>query len=75
MSVVYLDLTEKQWKIVDEVMDKTEKEAAYLATLSKEQRFIWFQNINIPILSALSVKSAAQSIQSMPISVIRPLKP
>lgn len=43
MSVVYLELTEKQWKIVEEVMDKAEKEAAYLATLSKEQRLVWFQ--------------------------------
>ncbi len=48
MSVVYLELTEKQWKIVEEVMDKAEKEAAYLATLSKEQRFIWFQEHQYP---------------------------
>ena len=48
MSVIYLELTEKQWKIVEEVMDKAEKEAAYLAALSKEQRLAWFQEHQYP---------------------------
>ncbi len=48
MSVVYLELTEKQWKIVEEVMDKAEKKAAYLATLNQEQRLAWFREHQYP---------------------------
>jgi len=48
MSVVYLELTEKQWKIVEEVMDKAEKKAAYLATLNQEQRLAWFREHHYP---------------------------
>jgi len=48
MSVVYLELTEKQWKIVEEVMDKVEKKVAYLATLNQEQRLAWFREHQYP---------------------------
>lgn len=48
MSIIQLELTEKQWAIVEEVLAKAEKEMAYLATLSKGQRLAWFQDHQYP---------------------------
>ena len=38
MSVFQIELTDKQWEIVEEVWANVEQETAYLATLSQEQR-------------------------------------
>ena len=38
MSVFQIELTEKQWEIVEEVWANVEQETAYLSTLSQEQR-------------------------------------
>ena len=43
MSVFQLELTEKEWEIVKDVLAKVEKETAYLATLRLEQRLEWFR--------------------------------
>ena len=48
MSVFQIELTEKQWEIVEEVWVKVEKETAYLATLSREQRLAWFREHQYP---------------------------
>ena len=48
MSVSQIELTEKQWEIVKEVWVKVEKETAYLATLSREQRLAWFREHQYP---------------------------
>lgn len=48
MSAVQIELTEKQWEIVEEVWAKVEKEIAHLATLSREQRLAWFREHQYP---------------------------
>ena len=48
MSAFQIELTEKQWEIVEEVWARAEKETAYLATLSREQRLAWFQEHQYP---------------------------
>lgn len=48
MSVFQIEFTEKQWEIVEEVWVKVEKETAYLATLSREQRLAWFREHQYP---------------------------
>ncbi len=48
MSAVQIELTEKQWEIVEEIWAKVEQETAYLATLSQEQRLAWFQEHQYP---------------------------
>ena len=48
MSAVQIELTEKQWEIVEEIWAKMEQETAYLATLSKEQRLAWFREHQYP---------------------------
>ena len=48
MSVFQIELTEKQWEIVEEIWVKVEQETVYLATLSKEQRLAWFQEHQYP---------------------------
>ena len=48
MSAVQIELTEKQWEIVEEIWVKVEQETAYLATLSKEQRLAWFREHQYP---------------------------
>ena len=48
MSAVQIELTEKQWEIVEEIWAKVEQETAYLATLSREQRLAWFQEHQYP---------------------------
>ena len=48
MSVFQIELTEKQWEIVEEIWAKVEQETAYLATLSKEQRLAWFREHQYP---------------------------
>ena len=48
MSAFQIELTEKQWEIVEEIWAKVEQETAYLATLSKEQRLAWFREHQYP---------------------------
>ena len=48
MSVFQIELTEKEWEIVEEVWVKVERETAYLATLSREQRLVWFREHQYP---------------------------
>ena len=48
MSVFQIELTEKQWEIVEEVWANVEQETAYLATLSQEQRLAWFREHQYP---------------------------
>ena len=48
MSAVQIELTEKQWEIVEEIWAKVEQETAYLATLNKEQRLAWFREHQYP---------------------------
>ena len=48
MSVFQIELTEKQWEIVEEVWASVEKEIAHLATLSREQRLAWFREHQYP---------------------------
>ena len=48
MSAFQIELTEKQWEIVEEIWAKVEQEIAYLATLSKEQRLAWFREHQYP---------------------------
>ena len=48
MSAVQIELTEKQWEIVEEIWAKVEQETAYLTTLSQEQRLAWFQEHQYP---------------------------
>ena len=43
MNAVQIELSEKEWEIVEEVWEKVEQEIAYLATLSREQRLAWFR--------------------------------
>ena len=48
MSAIQIELTEKQWEIVEEVWANVEQETAYLATLSQEQRLAWFREHQYP---------------------------
>ena len=48
MSAFQIELTEKQWEIVEEIWAKVEQETAYLATLSQEQRLAWFREHQYP---------------------------
>ena len=48
MSAVQIELTEKQWEIVEEIWVKVEQETAYLTTLSQEQRLAWLQEHQYP---------------------------
>ena len=48
MSAFQIELTEKQWEIVEEIWAKVEQETAYLTTLSQEQRLAWFQEHQYP---------------------------
>ena len=48
MSAFQIELTEKQWEIVEEIWAKMEQETAYLATLSQEQRLAWFREHQYP---------------------------
>ena len=48
MSAVQIELTEKQWEIVEEIWAKVEQETAYLTTLSQEQRLAWFREHQYP---------------------------
>ena len=48
MSVFQIELTEKQWEIVEEVWANVEQETAYLSTLSQEQRLAWFREHQYP---------------------------
>ena len=48
MSAFRIELTEKQWEIVEEIWAKVEQETAYLTTLSQVQRLAWFQEREFP---------------------------
>ena len=48
MSAFQIELSEKEWEIVEEVWAKVEQETAYLATLSQEQRLAWFREHQYP---------------------------
>ena len=43
MSVIQLELTEKQWEIYEEVMKKADETAIFLAGLSHEERLDWLK--------------------------------
>ena len=72
MSAFQIELSEKEWEIVEEVWDKVQQEIAYLATLNREERLA-FGSVSILALSVLSGRSAAPFIPSTPISMTRPL--
>lgn len=48
MSEVQIELTERQWEMAQDALDKAEKEMAYLTTLSREQRLAWFREHQYP---------------------------
>ena len=48
MSVIQLELTEKQWKIYEEVMEKVDETAIFLAGLSYEERLDWLKKHQYP---------------------------
>ena len=48
MSAFRIELTEKQWEIVEEIWAKVEQETAYLATLNREERLAWFRERQYP---------------------------
>ena len=43
MNIIRLELTEQEAKIYDEVMEKVEETAAFLASLSHEERLDWLK--------------------------------
>ena len=43
MNVFQIELTEQEAKIYDEVMERIDKTAAYLASLSHEERLDWLK--------------------------------
>lgn len=43
MNVIRLELTEQEAKIYDEVMEKIDETAAFLAGLSQEERLDWLK--------------------------------
>lgn len=48
MSAIQIELTEKEWEIVEDVWARVEQEIVYLATLNWEQRLAWFQKHQYP---------------------------
>ena len=48
MSVIQLELTEKQWEIYKEVMKKADETAIFLAGLSHEERLDWLKEHQYP---------------------------
>ena len=48
MSVIQLELTEKQWTIYEEVMEKVDETAIFLAGLSHEERLDWLKKHQYP---------------------------
>lgn len=48
MSAIQIELTEKEWEIVEDVWARVEQEIVYLATLNREQRLAWFQKHQYP---------------------------
>lgn len=48
MSVITLELTERQVKIFDEVLEKVDETAAFLAGLSHEERLNWLKEHQYP---------------------------
>ena len=48
MSAFQIELSEKEWEIVEEVWDKVQQEIAYLATLNREQLLAWFRERQYP---------------------------
>jgi len=48
MSVITLELTERQAKIVDEVLEKVDETAVFLAGLSHEERLDWLKEYQYP---------------------------
>lgn len=48
MSVFQIELSEREWEIIEEVWARVEQEIAYLATLSREQRRAWFREHQYP---------------------------
>ena len=48
MSAFQIELSEKEWEIVEEVWAKVEQEIAYLATLNREQCLAWFRERQYP---------------------------
>ena len=43
MNIFQIELTEQEAKIYDEVMEQIDKTAAYLASLSREERLDWLK--------------------------------
>ncbi len=43
MNIIRLELTEKEAKIYDDVMEKVNETAAFLAGLSREERLDWLK--------------------------------
>ena len=43
MSVFQLELTEKEWEIIERVMEKMDETATFLASLSHEKRLDWLK--------------------------------
>ena len=48
MSVIQLELTKKQWKIYEKVMEKVDETAIFLAGLSYEERLDWLKKHQYP---------------------------
>ncbi len=48
MSVITLELTEREKAIYDEVMEKVDGTAAFLASLSHEERLNWLKEHQYP---------------------------
>ena len=48
MNTFQIELTDKQWEIVEEMWDKVQQEIAHLATLGREQRLAWFREHQYP---------------------------
>ena len=75
MSAVQIELTEKQWEIVEEIWAKVEQETAYLATLSKEQRLAWFQEHQYPCPISFEREIGGPFTPLTPISARMPKPP
>ncbi len=48
MSVFQIELTEKEWEIYEKIQARVGAETACLATLSPEQRLVWFREHQYP---------------------------
>ena len=48
MSAITLELTKRQAKIVDEVLEKVDETAIFLASLSHEERLDWLKEHQYP---------------------------